>query len=120
MPTDPLTVPPATPAALNTRRTAAGVKADRRSPSGPGLDTGEDRRILTPAGTTPKTTPDHRHNADVRTLPFLRRGSTSVSSVQTGRDSLQQAHHTIRPVVEDVVLGVPGVNDESVPSGAIH
>jgi|tagenome__1003787_1003787.scaffolds.fasta_scaffold18486140_2 hypothetical protein len=66
MPTEPLTVPPATPAALNTRRTAAGVKADRRSPSGPGLDTGEDRRILTTAGTTPKTTPDHRHNADER------------------------------------------------------
>src|SRR3954447_26197110 len=66
MPTDPLTVSPATPAALNTRHTAAGVKDDRRSPSGPGLDTGEDRRILTTAGTTPKTTPDHRHNAAIR------------------------------------------------------
>lgn len=72
MPTEPLTVPPATPAALNTRRTAAGVKADRRSPSGPGLDTGEDRRILTTAGTTPKSTPDHRHNAEIRTSTHLR------------------------------------------------
>jgi len=63
MPTDPLTVSPATPAALNTCHTAAGVKADRRSPSGPGLDTGEDRRIVTTAGTTPRTTPHHRHNA---------------------------------------------------------
>jgi hypothetical protein len=38
------------PAASSTRRTAAGVKADRRSPAGLGLDTGEDRRTLTTAG----------------------------------------------------------------------
>jgi hypothetical protein len=44
------------PAASSTRRTAAGVKADRRSPAGLGLDTGEDRRTLTMAGaTTPIT-----------------------------------------------------------------
>jgi len=55
-------------AAPNTRRTAAGVKADRRSPAGPGLDTGEDRRTLTTAGTTPTTDTDHRHNADERAL----------------------------------------------------
>jgi hypothetical protein len=57
------TVSPTAPAASNTRRTAAGVKADRRSPAGPGLDTGEDRRTLTTAGTTPTTHVDHRHNA---------------------------------------------------------
>ena len=39
------------PAAPSTRRTAAGVKADRRSPAGPGLDPGEDRRTLATAGT---------------------------------------------------------------------
>ena len=39
------------PAASSTRRTAAGVKADRRSPAGLGLDTGEDRRTLATAGT---------------------------------------------------------------------
>ena len=39
------------PAASSTRRTTAGVKADRRSPAGLGLDTGEDRRTLTTAGT---------------------------------------------------------------------
>ena len=38
------------PAASNTRRTAVGVKADRRSPAGPGLDADEDRRTLTLAG----------------------------------------------------------------------
>ena len=38
------------PAASSTRRTAAGVKADRRSPAGLGLDTGEDRRTLATAG----------------------------------------------------------------------
>ena len=44
------------PAASSTRRTAAGVKADRRSPAGLGLDAGEDRRTLTMAGaTTPIT-----------------------------------------------------------------
>lgn len=44
------------PAASSTRRTAAGVKADRRSPEGLGLDAGEDRRTLTMAGaTTPIT-----------------------------------------------------------------
>jgi hypothetical protein len=39
------------PAASSTRRTAAGVKADRRSPAGLGLDPGEDRRTLATAGT---------------------------------------------------------------------
>ena len=39
------------PAASSTRRTAAGVKADRRSPAGLGLDAGEDRRTLATAGT---------------------------------------------------------------------
>jgi hypothetical protein len=39
------------PAASSTRATAAGVKADRRSPAGLGLDTGEDRRTLATAGT---------------------------------------------------------------------
>ena len=44
------------PAASSTRRTAADVKADRRSPEGLGLDAGEDRRTLTMAGaTTPIT-----------------------------------------------------------------
>jgi hypothetical protein len=44
------------PAASSTRRTAAGVKADRRSPEGLGLDAGEDRRTLQLAGaTTPIT-----------------------------------------------------------------
>jgi hypothetical protein len=68
VPTDPLTVPPGVPAAFTTRRTAAGVTADRRSPEGLGLDTGEDRRILTTAGTTPRPTADHRHNAAVRAV----------------------------------------------------
>jgi len=68
------TISPTAPAAPNTRRTAAGVKADRRPPAGPGLDTGEDRRTLTKAGTTPTTDPDHRHNADegARRLTHLR------------------------------------------------
>src|SRR6266545_1923280 len=57
---------PTAPAAPHRRRTAADVKADRRSPAGPGLDTGEDRRTLTKAGTTPKTNQDHVHNADER------------------------------------------------------
>jgi hypothetical protein len=48
-PTAPPILP--APAALSTRRTAAGVKADRRSPAGLGLDTGEDRRTLITAGT---------------------------------------------------------------------
>jgi len=39
------------PAASSTRRTAAGVKADRRSPAGLGLDADEDRRTLATAGT---------------------------------------------------------------------
>ena len=56
------------PAAPNTRRTAADVKADRRSPAGPGLDTDEDRRTLTQAGTTPAADSDHRHNASMRTI----------------------------------------------------
>jgi len=61
-PTTP-TVSPTAPAASNTRRTAADVRADRRSPAGPGLDTGEDRRTLTEAGATPITDTDHVHNA---------------------------------------------------------
>ena len=55
------------PAASSTRRTAAGVKADRRSPAGLGLDTGEDRRTLATAGTANTQVhvhPDHVHNAD--------------------------------------------------------
>jgi hypothetical protein len=44
------------PAASSTRRTAAGVKADRRSPAGLGIDTGEDRRNLTLAGATTQIT----------------------------------------------------------------
>ena len=48
-PTRPPIVP--APAASSTRRTAAGVKADRRSPAGLGLDPGEDRRTLATAGT---------------------------------------------------------------------
>jgi hypothetical protein len=60
------TISPDAPAASNPRRTAAGVKADRRSPAGPGLDTGEDQRTLTKAGTTRTTDTDHRHNAAVR------------------------------------------------------
>jgi hypothetical protein len=39
------------PATSYTRCTAAGVKADRRSPAGLGLDPGEDRRTLATAGT---------------------------------------------------------------------
>jgi hypothetical protein len=39
------------PAASITRRTAVGVKADRRSPPGLGLYAGEDRRTLETAGT---------------------------------------------------------------------
>lgn len=62
MPTTP-TVSPTAPAASDTRCTAADVKADRRSPEGPGLDTGEDQRTLTMAGTTPTVDPDHVHNA---------------------------------------------------------
>jgi hypothetical protein len=62
MPTTP-TVSPTAPAAFITRCTAADVKADQRSPEGPGLDTGEDQRTLTKAGTTPTTDTDHRHNA---------------------------------------------------------
>lgn len=69
MHTTPATVSPGAPAASNTRRTAAGVKADRRSPAGPGLDTGEDRRILARAGTAPRTDADHRHNAAIRAYP---------------------------------------------------
>jgi len=69
MPTTP-TVSPTAPAASNTRRTAAGVKADRRSPEGRGLDTGEDRRTLTKAGTTPIPNPDHVHNADDRARSY--------------------------------------------------
>ena len=48
-PTTPSIFP--APAASSTRRTAAGVKADRRSPAGLGLDPGEDRRTLATAGT---------------------------------------------------------------------
>jgi hypothetical protein len=44
------------PAASSTRRTAAGVKADRRSPAGLGLDASEDRRTLTLAGATTQIT----------------------------------------------------------------
>jgi hypothetical protein len=73
MPTTP-TVSPTAPAASNTRCIAAGVKADRRSPEGPGLDTGEDQRTLTKAGTTPTGDPDHRHNADERTCPSAHNG----------------------------------------------
>ena len=40
------------PATSSTRRTATGVKADRRSPAGLGLDASEDRRTLTLAGAT--------------------------------------------------------------------
>jgi len=68
MPTITPTVSPDAPAASNTRRTAADVKADRRSPEGPGLDTGEEQRTLAKAGTTPTTDTDHRHNADDRTF----------------------------------------------------
>ena len=53
-PTGSLTFP--APAASSTRRTAAGVKADRRSPAGLGLDAGEDRRTLTLAGATTQIT----------------------------------------------------------------
>jgi hypothetical protein len=63
------TVSPTAPAAPNTRCTAADVKADRRSPEGPGLDTGEDQRTLTKAGATPTGDPDHRHNAAIRAQP---------------------------------------------------
>jgi len=62
------TVSPTAPAAPNTRCTAADVKADRRSPEGPGLDTGEDQRTLTKAGATPTGDPDHRHNAAFRAM----------------------------------------------------
>ena len=62
------TISPTAPAVSNPRRTAAGVKADRRSPAGPGLDTGEDRRTLTKAGTTPSTDTDHRRNAAIRAI----------------------------------------------------
>jgi hypothetical protein len=48
-PTAPPILP--APAASSTRRTTAGVKADRRSPAGRGLDAGEDRRNLAKAGT---------------------------------------------------------------------
>ena len=47
--TTPLIFP--APATSYMRRTAAGVKADRRSPAGLGLDPGEDRRTLATAGT---------------------------------------------------------------------
>jgi hypothetical protein len=60
------TVSPTAPAASNTRRTAADVKADRSTPARPGLDTGEDRRTPTTAGTTPTTGQDHVHNAAMR------------------------------------------------------
>jgi hypothetical protein len=66
--TTTLPVFPAAPAASNTRWTAAGVQADRRSPAGPGLDTGEDQRTLTEAGTAPTTDPDHVHNAAIRAV----------------------------------------------------
>jgi hypothetical protein len=39
------------PAASSTRRTAAGVKADRRQRAGLGLDASEDRRTMATAGT---------------------------------------------------------------------
>ena len=61
-----LTVSPAAPAASDTRCTAADVKAERRSPEGLGLDTGEDQRTLPKAGTTATTPQDHVHNADER------------------------------------------------------
>ena len=44
------------PAASSTCRTAAGVKAERRSPAGLGLNAGEDRRTLTMAGATTQIT----------------------------------------------------------------
>ena len=44
------------PAASSTRRTAAGVTAERRPPAGLGLDAGEDRRTLTLAGATTQIT----------------------------------------------------------------
>ena len=70
-----LTVSPAAPAASDTRCTAADVKADRRSPEGLGLDTGEDRRTLTKAGTTQLTDTDHRHNADERAAEVYGKGA---------------------------------------------
>jgi hypothetical protein len=56
------------PAASSTRRTAAGVKADRRSPAGLGLDPGEDRRTLTTAGTANTHITSNRitRNAEIR------------------------------------------------------
>jgi hypothetical protein len=36
------------------------------TPEGRGLDTGEDQRTLTKAGTTRTTDTDHRHNAAIR------------------------------------------------------
>ena len=65
MPTTPDPFPAAA-AASNPRCTAADVKADRRSPAGPGLETGEDQRTLTKAEATPAASPDHRHNAAIR------------------------------------------------------
>jgi DNA-binding SARP family transcriptional activator len=65
---------------LATREALIEAQLDRRSPEGPGLDTGEDRRTLTKAGTTPTTDTDHRHNADERAFPrvrLLRRGQPS-------------------------------------------
>ena len=44
------------PAASSARRTAGGVRADRRSPARLGLDGGEDRRTLTLAGATTQIT----------------------------------------------------------------
>ena len=67
MPTTPDPFPAAA-AASNPRCTAADVKADRRSPAGPGLETGEDQRTLTKAEATPAASPDHRHNAAIRTV----------------------------------------------------
>jgi hypothetical protein len=98
MPTTPDPFPAAA-AASNPRCTAADVKADRRSPAGPGLETGEDQRTLTKAEATPAASPDHRHNprsarADVRALarchlcegPDVTSGPATLKGVGQGDD----------------------------------
>jgi len=95
------------PAASSTRRTAAGVKADRRSPAGLGLDTGEDRRTLATAGTA---------NTQVTFIPI-----TCIMSM-SGRP-LIQVMRVILPIMnilsEEVSTQRGQGHDRSVCRGAV-
>jgi len=100
------------PAASSTRRTAAGVKADRRSPAGLGLDAGEERRTLTLAGaTTPITC----------IMPMRARLLTAQSLVHVNSQPFvrQLVTRWISPVVRQAHL-LRGQARDIGPLGVLH